>query len=83
MKGCDMVFHLAALIAIPYSYIAPSSYVDTNVKGTLNVLQIARELEVPRIIHTSTSETYGSAQFVPIDESHPLVGQSPYAASKI
>jgi len=83
MKGSEIVFHLAALIAIPYSYIAPSSYVDTNVKGTLNVLQIARELEVPRIIHTSTSETYGSAQYVPINESHPLIAQSPYAASKI
>jgi len=83
MKGSEIVFHLAALISIPYSYIAPSSYVDTNVKGTLNVLQIARELEVPRIIHTSTSETYGSAQYVPINESHPLIAQSPYAASKI
>ena len=83
MKGSEIVFHLAALIAIPYSYVAPSSYVDTNVKGTLNVLQVARELEVPRIIHTSTSETYGSAQYVPINESHPLVGQSPYSASKI
>ena len=83
MKGSEIVFHLAALIAIPYSYVAPSSYVDTNVKGTLNVLQVARELEVPRIIHTSTSETYGSAQYVPINESHPLNAQSPYAASKI
>ena len=83
MKGCDTVFHLAALIGIPYSYVAPSSYVDTNIKGTLNVLQSAMELNVQRVIHTSTSETYGSAQFVPINESHPLVAQSPYAASKI
>ena len=83
MKGCDQVFHLAALIAIPYSYIAPASYVDTNIHGTLNVVQAARDLGVSRVIHTSTSETYGSAQFVPISESHPLVGQSPYAASKI
>ncbi|MDC3170840.1 NAD-dependent 4,6-dehydratase LegB [Prochlorococcus sp. AH-716-E13] len=83
MKGCDTVFHLAALIAIPYSYIAPSSYVDTNIHGTLNVLQAARELNISKLIHTSTSETYGSAQFVPITEDHPLVGQSPYSASKI
>ena len=83
MKGCEMVFHLASLIAIPYSYIAQSSYVDTNIHGTLNVLQLARELEVSRVIHTSTSETYGSAQFVPITEDHPLVAQSPYAATKI
>jgi NAD dependent epimerase/dehydratase len=83
MKGCDQVFHLAALIAIPYSYMAPSSYVDTNIHGTLNVVQAARDLGVSRIIHTSTSETYGSAQFVPITEDHPQVGQSPYAASKI
>ena len=83
MKGCDIVFHLAALIAIPYSYIAPSSYVDTNIQGTLNVLQLARDLDISRVIHTSTSETYGSARFVPITESHPLTAQSPYAASKI
>ena len=83
MVGCDTVFHLAALIAIPYSYIAPSSYVDTNIQGTLNVLQAARDLEISRFIHTSTSEVYGSAQFVPITENHPLVGQSPYSASKI
>jgi len=83
MLGCDQVFHLAALIAIPYSYVAPASYVDTNIHGTLNVVQAARELGVQRVIHTSTSETYGSAQFVPISEDHPLVGQSPYAASKI
>ncbi len=83
MRGCDTVFHLAALIAIPYSYVAPSSYVDTNVQGTLNVLQAARDLEISRFIQTSTSEVYGSAQYVPINEDHPLVGQSPYSASKI
>lgn len=83
MRGCDQVFHLAALIAIPYSYIAPASYIDTNVTGTLNVVQAARDLGVSRVVHTSTSETYGTAQFVPITEKHPLVGQSPYAASKI
>ena len=73
MRGCDIVFHLASLIAIPYSYIAPSSYVDTNINGTLNVLQSARELDVKKLIHTSTSETYGTANFVPITEDHPLV----------
>jgi len=83
MKGCDAVLHLAALIAIPYSYHSPDTYVDTNVKGTLNVLQAARELEVGRIVHTSTSEVYGTAQFVPITEEHPLQGQSPYSATKI
>ena len=83
MKNCDWVFHLAALIAIPYSYIAPGSYVDTNISGTLNVLQACRDLDIQKMIHTSTSECYGSAQFVPITESHPLVAQSPYAASKI
>tara|TARA_Y100000746_G_C15439193_1_gene422090 strand:- start:576 stop:1568 length:993 start_codon:yes stop_codon:yes gene_type:complete len=83
MKGSEVVFHLASLIAIPYSYFAPSSYVETNINGTLNVLKAARDLDIPRIIHTSTSETYGSAQFVPINESHPLLAQSPYAASKI
>lgn len=83
MKSCDMVFHLAALIAIPYSYLAPSSYIDTNITGTLNVVQAARKLGIKKIIHTSTSETYGTAQFVPITEEHPMVGQSPYAASKI
>jgi NAD dependent epimerase/dehydratase len=83
MRGCEQVFHLAALIAIPYSYMAPASYVDTNIHGTLNVVQAARDLGVSRIVHTSTSETYGTAQFVPITEDHPLVGQSPYAASKI
>jgi len=83
MCGCEQVFHLAALIAIPYSYVAPTSYIDTNIHGTLNVVQAARDLGVQRVVHTSTSETYGSAQFVPITEDHPLVGQSPYAASKI
>ena len=83
MRGCDQVFHLAALIAIPYSYLAPASYIDTNIHGTLNVVQAARDLGVSRVVHTSTSETYGTAQFVPITEEHPQVGQSPYAASKI
>ncbi|HHF7346236.1 TPA: NAD-dependent 4,6-dehydratase LegB [Legionella feeleii] len=82
-KGVDAVFHLAALIAIPYSYVAPDSYVDTNVKGTLNICQAALENEVGRIIHTSTSEVYGTARYVPIDEKHPLQAQSPYSASKI
>ncbi len=83
VKGCDYVFHLASLIAIPYSYSAPQSYVDTNIIGTLNILNAVRDLGIKRLIHTSTSETYGSAQYVPIDEKHPLVGQSPYAATKI
>ncbi|MDX8400569.1 MAG: NAD-dependent 4,6-dehydratase LegB [Gallionellaceae bacterium] len=83
MKGCDSVLHLAALIAIPYSYHSPDTYVDTNIKGTLNVLQAARELGVKRVVHTSTSEVYGSARFVPITEQHPLLGQSPYSATKI
>ncbi|MBN1517174.1 SDR family NAD(P)-dependent oxidoreductase [Candidatus Sumerlaeota bacterium] len=83
MKDVDIVFHLAALIAIPYSYAAPASYVRTNVEGTLNVLQCARELGTQRVLHTSTSEVYGSALRVPIDEEHPLQGQSPYSASKI
>ncbi len=83
MKGCDAVLHLAALIAIPYSYHSPETYVDTNIKGTLNVLQAARELAVRRVIHTSTSEVYGTARFVPITEVHPLQGQSPYSATKI
>ena len=83
MKGCDVVFHLAALIAIPYSYHSPDTYVDTNVKGTLNVVQAARELKVSKVVHTSTSEVYGTAKFVPITEEHPLQGQSPYSASKI
>ena len=82
MKGCEVVFHLAALIGIPYSYHSPDVYIDTNIKGTLNVLQAARQLEVKKIIHTSTSEVYGTAQFVPITEEHPVNPQSPYAASK-
>jgi NAD dependent epimerase/dehydratase len=83
MKDCDMVLHLAALIAIPYSYHSPDTYVDTNIKGTLNVVQAARELDVRKVVHTSTSEVYGTAKFVPITEEHPLQGQSPYSASKI
>ena len=83
MKGCSDVMHLAALIAIPYSYVAPEAYIDTNVKGTLNILQAAREASVEKVIHTSTSEVYGTARFVPITEDHPLQGQSPYSASKI
>ncbi|WAC44804.1 NAD-dependent 4,6-dehydratase LegB [Pseudomonas sp. SL4(2022)] len=82
-KDIDLVFHLAALIAIPYSYVAPDSYVDTNVKGTLNICQAAKENGVKQVIHTSTSEVYGTAQYVPIDEKHPLQAQSPYSASKI
>ena len=83
MKGCNLVFHLAALIAIPYSYHSPITYVDTNVKGTLNVVQAARELDITKVVHTSTSEVYGTAKFVPITEDHPLQAQSPYSASKI
>ncbi|MGE5380692.1 MAG: NAD-dependent 4,6-dehydratase LegB [Methylocystaceae bacterium] len=83
MQDCEVVFHLAALIGIPYSYHSPDAYVDTNIKGTLNVLQAARELGTLRIVHTSTSEVYGTAQYVPINEEHPLQGQSPYAATKI
>ena len=83
MRGCDAVLHLAALIGIPYSYHSPSSYVETNISGTLNVVQAARDLGLQRVIHTSTSEVYGSARFVPITEEHPLQGQSPYSASKI
>ncbi len=83
MKGCDAVFHLAALIAIPYSYHSPDAYVDTNIKGTLNILQAARDLKLERILVTSTSEVYGTAQYVPIDELHPYQGQSPYSATKI
>ena len=83
MTGCDAVLHLAALIAIPYSYHSPDTYVDTNIKGTLNVLQAARQLGVEKVVHTSTSEVYGTARFVPITEHHPLQGQSPYSASKI
>jgi NAD dependent epimerase/dehydratase len=83
MKGCEQVYHLAALIAIPYSYHSPDSYVDTNVKGTLNILQAARDLGLERVIVTSTSEVYGTAQYIPIDEKHPRQPQSPYSASKI
>ena len=83
MSGCDVVFHLAALIAIPYSYHSPETYVDTNIKGTLNVVQAGKELGTQKIVHTSTSEVYGTARFVPITEDHPLQGQSPYAATKI
>lgn len=83
VQGCDTVFHLAALIGIPYSYVAPQHYVATNVQGTLNVLQACLRHQVRRLVHTSTSETYGTAQYAPIDEKHPLVGQSPYSASKI
>lgn len=83
MKGCDAVLHLAALIAIPYSYHSPDSYVDTNVRGALNVVQAARDLGVAKVVHTSTSEVYGTAKFVPMTEDHPLQGQSPYSATKI
>ncbi|MCA6440518.1 MAG: NAD-dependent 4,6-dehydratase LegB [Sediminibacterium sp.] len=83
MKGCDAVLHLAALIAIPYSYHSPDTYVDTNIKGTLHIVQAARELGIQKVVHTSTSEVYGTARFVPITEEHPLQGQSPYSASKI
>ncbi len=83
MAGHDVVIHLAALIAIPYSYQAPRSYIETNMIGTMNVMEAARRAGVPRVVHTSTSEVYGTAQYVPIDEKHPLVGQSPYSASKI
>lgn len=83
LKGTDAVFHLAALIAIPFSYYSPDSYVDTNIKGTLNVLQAARDLDLQRVLVTSTSEVYGTAQYVPIDEHHPFQGQSPYSATKI
>ena len=82
-RGADTVFHLAALIAIPYSYVAPDSYVDTNIRGTLNMCQAARDCGVRRILVTSTSEVYGTAQYVPIDEKHPYQGQSPYSATKI
>tara|TARA_B100000886_G_scaffold334084_1_gene289091 strand:- start:10207 stop:11205 length:999 start_codon:yes stop_codon:yes gene_type:complete len=83
VKDCKEIYHLAALIAIPYSYKAPASYVDTNIHGTLNIIEAAKEFNIEKVVHTSTSETYGTAQFVPITELHPLVGQSPYAASKI
>jgi len=83
VAGCDVIFHLAALIAIPYSYHSPDTYVDTNIRGTLNLLQAARDAGVERFVHTSTSEVYGTARFVPITEEHPLQGQSPYSATKI
>lgn len=83
IKGMDVVFHLAALIAIPYSYHSPDSYVDTNIKGTLNILQACRDCNVERVLVTSTSEVYGTAKYVPIDEKHPMQGQSPYSATKI
>lgn len=83
VAGCDVVFHLAALIAIPYSYLAPASYVATNVHGTLNVLEACRAESIGRMVHTSTSECYGTAQYTPMDEAHPLQGQSPYSATKI
>jgi len=83
MRGCNAVFHLAALISIPFSYHSPDTYVDNNIKGTLNILQAARELEMRRVLVTSTSEVYGTAQYVPIDEKHPFQGQSPYSATKI
>lgn len=83
LKDCDSVIHLAALIGIPYSYYSPDSYIDTNIKGTLNLLQAARDKDISKFIHTSTSEVYGTAKYVPINEEHPLQGQSPYSASKI
>lgn len=83
MQGCDTVFHLAALIGIPYSYVSPQAYIKTNIEGTYNILQAARLLGAEKLMVTSTSETYGTAQYVPIDESHPMVGQSPYSATKI
>jgi NAD dependent epimerase/dehydratase len=83
IQGCDVVFHLAALIGIPFSYVAPSAYVQTNITGTLNVLEACRLHQTPRLVHTSTSECYGTARYTPIDEQHPLQGQSPYSASKI
>ncbi|MCE1189614.1 MAG: NAD-dependent 4,6-dehydratase LegB [Ignavibacteria bacterium] len=83
LKDCDGVFHLAALIGIPYSYVSPKAYIETNITGTYNILQAARELQLEQVLVTSTSETYGTAQYVPIDELHPMVGQSPYSATKI
>ena len=83
IQGCDSVFHLAALIGIPYSYVSPQAYIKTNIEGTYNILQSARQLDLEKIMVTSTSETYGTAQYVPIDENHPMVGQSPYSATKI
>lgn len=83
LKNCDSVFHLAALIGIPYSYISPKAYIETNITGTYNILQASRELGLQQVLVTSTSETYGTAQYVPIDENHPMIGQSPYSATKI
>ena len=83
VEGCNVVMHLASLIGIPFSYHSPDSYIDTNIKGTLNILQASRDLSLEKVIHTSTSEVYGSALYVPIDENHPLQGQSPYSATKI
>ncbi|MCX5695194.1 MAG: NAD-dependent 4,6-dehydratase LegB [Candidatus Omnitrophica bacterium] len=83
LKGCDSVFHLAALIGIPYSYLSPLAYVKTNIEGTYNILEASRQLKLQNVLVTSTSETYGTAQYIPINETHPMVGQSPYAASKI
>ncbi len=83
VKGCDIVFHLAALIGIPYSYVAPRDFVDTNIMGTVNIMQACREENISKVVHTSTSEVYGTALYTPIDEKHPLQGQSPYSASKI
>lgn len=83
IKNCDTVFHLAALIGIPYSYISPKAYIETNITGTYNILQASKELGIKQVLVTSTSETYGTAQYVPIDEKHPMVGQSPYSATKI
>jgi dTDP-glucose 4,6-dehydratase len=83
LKGCNTVFHLAALIGIPYSYVSPKAYIETNINGTYNILQTSKELGLEQVLVTSTSETYGTAQYVPIDEHHPMVGQSPYSASKI
>lgn len=83
VKGCDIVFHLAALIAIPYSYLAPKDFVDTNILGTVNIMQACKDEKINKIVHTSTSEVYGTAIYTPIDEKHPLQGQSPYSASKI
>src|SRR5438445_5912680 len=83
VRGCDEVFHLAALIGIPYSYVSPLAYIRTNIEGTYNILESARKNDLSNIMITSTSETYGTAQYVPIDEKHPMVGQSPYSASKI
>ena len=83
LKDCQAVYHLAALIGIPYSYISPKAYIETNITGTYNILQASKELGLEQVLVTSTSETYGTAQYVPIDENHPMVGQSPYSASKI